>query len=100
MCGAVGTLICRSGYDALLLSHYGRRGTVFLDDGAPATWFGGGGSVGRAGGREVLIDDSSPFARKFVGSVESRYLVRGRDAAGRSRWIGGSVGRRYSIQVM
>ena len=51
-------------------------------------------------GGKVLSDDSSPFARKFVGSVKSRYLVRGRDAAGRSRWIGGSVGGRYSIQVM
>ena len=51
-------------------------------------------------GMDVLSDDSSPFARKFVGSVKSRYLVRGRGVAGRSRWIGGGVGRRYSIQVM
>ena len=51
-------------------------------------------------GGKVLNDDSSPFARKFVGSVKSRYLIRGRGSVGRSRWIGGDVGGRYSIQVM
>lgn len=35
-------------------------------------------------GGKVLSDDGSPFARKFVGSVKSRYLVRGRGAAGRA----------------
>ena len=41
-------------------------------------------------GGKVLSDDSSPFARKFVESIKSRYMVRGRNAAGRSRWIGGA----------
>ena len=40
-------------------------------------------------GGKVLNDDSSPFARKFVGSVKSRYLIRGRGSVGRAEgWEG------------
>ena len=71
MCGAVGTLICRSGYDALLLSYYGRRGTVFLDDGAPATWLGEGCSWAqqedRGRGLEALLDPGDVVGLARVG---------------------------------
>jgi len=40
-------------------------------------------------GMDVLSDDGFPFARKFVGSVKSRYLIRGRGSVGRAE--GGEV---------